>query len=110
MAGGTLRSKASPVHFSSFVDELTAVPRNFLLGWLMGMLVPLVGLAATVAGVYLYTNKVPFVTGVDEEDGQRRLTVALVEPKQAQERLRQGREALVAFGDEVRGELETEEQ
>ena len=110
MAGGTLRRKASPVHFSSFVDELTAVPRNFLLGWLMGMLVPVVSLAATVAGVYLYTNKVPFVTGIDEEDGQRRLTVRLVEPDEAQDRLRQGREALVAFGGEVRGELESEEQ
>jgi hypothetical protein len=110
MAGGTLRRKASPVHFFDFVDELTAVPRNFLIGWLMGMLVPVVGLAATVAGVYLYTNKVPFVTGIDEEDGQRRLTVSLVEPDEAQERLRQGREALLAFGDEVRGELEGEEQ
>ena len=110
MAEGTVRRRSSPAHFFSFVDELTAVPRNFFLGWLAGMVVPVITLAATVAGVYLYTSKVPFVTAVDEEDGERRLTVRLVEPEKAQERLRQGRKALLAFGDEVRSEMESEEQ
>jgi len=110
MAKGTVRTRSSPVRLFDFVDELTAVPRNFFLGWLAGMLVPVISLAATVAGVYLYTRKVPFVTAVDEEDGERRLTVGLVEPDKAQAHLRQGREALLAFGDEVRREMESEEQ
>ncbi|HEM61354.1 MAG TPA: hypothetical protein ENO24_03600 [Chloroflexi bacterium] len=94
--------------FDSFLDELTAVPRSFAFGWLVGIIVPLASLAGIVSGVYLLTRKVPFVTEIDEQDGGRRLVVQLVEPEQAKELLQRGRDAAREFRDEIRAEVEGE--
>lgn len=99
-----------PPDVSSYVDDLMSVPRNFVFGMAAGVLVPVAALAGIVAGVYAFTRKVPFVTDIEEYDGERRLTVRLVEPQEARALFQKGKEAAQAFGDEIRGEFEDEEQ
>jgi len=98
----------SPLDFS-FMDEIMAVPRNFVFGLLAGLLVPVAAIAGVVAGVYLFTKKVPFITEIGEEDEERHLMVKLVEPEKARSLLQRGKEAAKAFGDEIRAELEGEQ-
>jgi hypothetical protein len=109
MARKTGWKKVSPPDFSSFADELVAVPRNFVFGVVAGLLVPVAAIAGVVAGIYLFTRKVPFVTEIRESDDERQLILELVEPEEARSLFQRGREAVQAFGDEIRGELESEE-
>jgi hypothetical protein len=85
-----------------------AIPRTLLLGWLAGVLVPVTALGGIVASVYFLTQKVPFVSAIEEGDDGRRIIVKLVEPGEARGLLRRGGEAARAFGDEIRSELERE--
>lgn len=109
MARKTAWRKMSPVDFPSLMDEVMAVPRNFAFGLLTGLLVPVATIAGLVAGVYLFTRKVPFITEIREEDGERHLMVRLVEPEEARSLFQRSREAIQAFGDEIRVELEGEQ-
>ncbi len=109
MAGKTTWKRISAPDFPSFMDELMAVPRNFVFGLLTGLLVPVATIAGIVAGIYLFTKKVPFVTEIREEDEERHLVVKLVEPGEARNLLQRGSEAVQAFGDEVRAELQGEQ-
>lgn len=102
--------RAYPLDVSSYVDDLMSVPRNCVFGLLAGVLVPVAAMAGIVAGVYAFTRKVPFVTDVEEYDGERRLTVRLVQPQEARALFQKGKEAAQAFGDEIRSELEDEQQ
>ena len=106
MAGGGRGRKRSPVDLVRYWDDLMAVPRSFVLGLLAGLLVPVAGVAGIVAGIYLFTRRVPIVTQIDEEDGERRLVVKLVEVDQARGLLQKGRDAAKAFGDDIRSEFE----
>lgn len=102
--------KISPLRMPSIIDELADMPRNFLLGLLTGLLVPVAAVAGIVTGIYVFTNKIPFVTEIHEgDDDERHLTVKLVEPEEARRLFQRGREAVQAFGDEIRIELEAEE-
>jgi hypothetical protein len=109
MARKTGWKKVSPPDFSSFTDELVAVPRNFVLGLFTGLLFPVAAIAGVVVGIYLFTRKVPFVTEIREADDERHLIVKLVEPEEARNLFQRGREAVQAFGDEISGEFEGEE-
>jgi hypothetical protein len=102
--------RVSPLDVSSYVDELMLVPRDFVLGLLAGILVPVAVVSGILAGIYAFTKKVPFITDVEEYDGERRLIVRLVEPEEARGLLQRGKEAAQAFGDEIRSELEVEQQ
>jgi hypothetical protein len=106
MAGGGRGRKRSPVVLARYWDDLMAVPRSFALGLLAGLLVPVAGLAGIVAAIYLFTRKVPVVSQIDEEDGERRLVVKLVEVDEARGLLQKGRDAAKAFGDDIRSEFE----
>jgi hypothetical protein len=59
---------------------MLSIPSSFFAGLVTGLVAPLAAIAAMVAGVRLFTGKVPFLAraeGVDEEsDGQ--LTIRLV--------------------------------
>jgi hypothetical protein len=92
--------------FSGYLGDLMAVPRSFVFGLLSGVLVPVAGLAGIIAGIYLLTGRVPFITHVEEEIGGRRLIVQLVGPEEARDLLRKSGEAAMSFGDEIRTELE----
>jgi hypothetical protein len=107
MAKGDERKKEATPALVRFVDELTAVPRHFLLGWLVGILAPVAALAGIVAGVYFFTRKVPFVSGIEEQEDGRHLIIKLLEPDEARGLLSRGGEAARAFGDEIRSELES---
>jgi hypothetical protein len=108
MGRRTTRWKISGPNFPSVTDEFMAVPRNFIFGLLFGLLVPMASVAGVVAGIYLFTKKVPFITEIVEEDEERHLILKLVEPEEARSLFQTGREAVQAFGDEVRVELEVE--
>lgn len=95
--------------FSGYMDELMAVPLNLLFGWIVGLLVPVTTLAGIVAGIYFFTRQIPFITQIEEEGGERRLVVELVEPEEARGLFQRGREAARAFGEEIRTELESEQ-
>ncbi len=108
MPRGNVREKESIPALARYVEELTAVPRHFILGWLAGLLAPVAALAGIVAGVYFFTRKVPFVSGIEEQEDGRRLVIKLVAPDEARVLLRRGGEAARAFGDEIRSELQEE--
>jgi len=109
MARGRLRMRASPPGFFGYADDLMAVPRHFLAGWLVGILVPVASLAGIMAGIYLFTRRIPLFTQIDEETGERRLILELVEPDEARGVAQRGKEAAKAFGDEIRSEFEGEQ-
>ena len=69
------------------VSWVLAVPYNFLFGYVTGVVAPLAAIAAMVAGIRLFTGKVPFLTPVQEEDegGDRQLSIGLVSPDEAAE-------------------------
>jgi hypothetical protein len=62
-----------------------AIPTSFFAGYVTGLLVPLAAIAAMVAGVRLFTGKVPFLTRAEEkdEDGHGQLTIRLVPSDEA---------------------------
>jgi hypothetical protein len=108
MARFSLGSKRSAPAVAQFAEDLTAIPRHLLLGWFAGALVPVAAVAGIMAVVYSLTRKLPFVSQVEQEDDRRRLVIELVEPDEARDLLRRSGEAVRAFGDEVRSELEGE--
>jgi hypothetical protein len=108
MAGFSVGRKRSSPALAQFVEDLTAIPRHLLLGWLAGALVPVAALMGIMGGIYFLTRKLPFVSGVEEKGDRRRLVIELVEPDEARDVLRRSGEAVRAFGDEVRSELEGE--
>ena len=109
MARGRLRRKASPPGFFGYAGGLMAVPRHFLAGWVIGILVPVASLAGIMAGIYLFTRRIPLITQIDEETGERRLILELVEPDEARDLAERGKEAAKAFGDEIKSEFEGEQ-
>jgi len=102
------KKKSFAMGFDSLLDDLMAVPRSFMFGWLAGIVVPLASLAGVISGIYLLTKKIPFVTEVLEQEGDRRLVVKLVEPEEARTLLQRSREAAREFRDEIRAEVENE--
>jgi hypothetical protein len=107
---GKARKQMPLPAFPFFMEEFMAVPRNFVFGVLTGLLLPLAAIVGVVAGIYLFTKKVPFIAEIEEEDEARRLIVKLVEPEEARSLFQKGREAAQAFGDEVKAELEGEQE
>lgn len=93
--------------YSGYLWDLMAVPRSFAFGLLSGALVPAASLGGIIAGIYLLTGRLPFITQVDEEIGERRLIVELVDPDRARGLLQKGGETARSFGDEIRTELES---
>ncbi len=106
MARGSAKDKESTPALARYVEELTTVPRHFVVGWLVGLLAPVAALAGIVGGIYFLTRRLPFVSGIEEQEHGRRLVIELVEPDEARDLLRKGGEAARAFGDDIRNELE----
>ena len=63
--------------FSVFYD-IFAIPYNFLIGFVVGVVAPVAAIAAMVAGVRLLTGKVPFLTPEEDDEGEERLSISLV--------------------------------
>ena len=109
MARDKLRLRTSPPDVLGFADDLLAVPRHFLAGLIVGVLGPLVSLVGIVGAIYLFTRRIPLFTQIDEETGDRRLILELVEPDEARALAERSKEAAKAFGDEIRSEFEGEQ-
>lgn len=68
------------------IYNLFAVPYNFLIGFVVGVVTPVAAIAAIVFGVRLLTGKMPFLSmRTDEEGAERRLTLELVSEEEATE-------------------------
>jgi hypothetical protein len=66
----------------SIIYNIFAIPYNFFMGFVVGVLAPVAAIAAVVAGVRLLTGKVPFVSlGQGEGEEERHLALELVEPE-----------------------------
>ena len=79
------RSRKGSLPALGLVLWMLSIPSSFFAGLVTGLVAPLAAIAAMVAGVRLFTGKVPFLAraeGVDEEsDGQ--LTIRLVPSDEA---------------------------
>lgn len=73
-----MSSRDSGFPVFSIVYGIFAIPFNFLFGFIVGLVAPVAAIAAVVAGIRLLTNKVPFLTPVESEGGERMLTLRLV--------------------------------
>jgi hypothetical protein len=63
------------------VYNVFAIPFNFVMGFVVGLLAPVAAIAAVVAGVRLLTGRVPFLSlAQDEGEEERHLALELVEP------------------------------
>jgi len=62
----------------NIVYSIFAIPCNFAIGFIIGVAAPVAAIGAMVAGVRLLTGKVPFLTSVEDKEGERHLSLALV--------------------------------
>jgi hypothetical protein len=64
---------------------MVSIPTSFFAGFVTGILAPVAAIAAMVAGVRLFTGKVPFLARAEEkdEDGVGQLTIRLVPSDEA---------------------------
>lgn len=70
----------------SIVYNIFAIPYNFFMGFVVGLLAPVAAIAAMVAGVRLLTGKMPFLSlSQDEADEERRLALELVDPDRVED-------------------------
>lgn len=74
------RSRKGSLPALGLVLWMLSIPSSFFAGLVTGLVAPLAAIAAMVAGVRLFTGKVPFLAraeGVDEESNGQ-LTIRLV--------------------------------
>ena len=79
-------------------SDLLAAPRNFLHGFLGGLLGPVLALVASVAMVYVATKKLPALKQVARNDGTQHRAIALADPLEA-------RASWARYGGELRAAL-----
>ena len=81
------------------VWSMLSIPFNWWAGFVLGLVAPVAAIAAMVAGVRLFTGKVPFLGQVgDAEEGGRQLSFGLVPPEQVGELFAQQK-------DEIGGDI-----
>ena len=89
-----------------FWRELAGISQSFSRGVMVGVAVPLLALAGIVAGVYLWTRKIPFLADVEEREGERRLILKLMEPAEAQAAFGRRRAEWQSLRDRIRAGVE----
>jgi hypothetical protein len=95
MAGNSEKSLSM---FGVFWNML-AIPCNWVMGFIVGLVAPVAAIAAMIAGIRLFTGKVPFLGQVwDTEEGGRQLAFKLVPPEQVGEMFAQQK-------DEIGGDI-----
>jgi len=65
------------------VYSIFAIPCNLFIGFIIGVAAPVAAIGAMVAGVRLLTGKVPFLTSIEDKEGERRLSLALISQEEA---------------------------
>lgn len=79
------RSRKDSLPALGLVLWMLAIPSSFFAGLVTGLVAPVAAIAAMVAGVRLFTGKVPLLARSEakDEDGVRRLTIRLVPSDEA---------------------------
>ena len=88
------------------VSWMFAVPFNFFAGYVTGVVVPLAAIAAMVAGIRLFTGKVPLLTPIGDDEGNRQLSVKLVSSDEAAELYAEQKEQLDREFSSVKTEIQ----
>lgn len=78
----------------SILCNIFAIPYNFLIGFVVGVVAPVAAIAAMVAGVRLLTGKVPFLTPEEDDEGEERLSISLVPEDQVGELFEEQKEKI----------------
>lgn len=86
--------------------DLAGLWQSFNKGMLVGMGLPVLALAGIVAGVYLWTRRIPFLANVEERDGERRLILELMEPADARVAYQRRRAEIQALRERIRTEVQ----
>jgi predicted DNA-binding protein (UPF0251 family) len=97
--------KAFPV--PGLIFNLFAIPFNFFIGFVVGVVAPVAAIAAMVFGVRFLTGKLPFLSLKREEPEARRLTVELVPQEQAKERFEVEKQQVLDELGSLRDEIKT---
>lgn len=98
--------KSFPV--AGMVFNLFAIPLNFFVGFVVGLVAPVAAIAAMVFGVRFLTGKLPFLSLKREEAPEaRRLTVELVPTEQAKERFEVEKQQVLDELGSLRDEVKT---
>jgi hypothetical protein len=87
--------------------EIAGLWGDFGRGVLVGTAVPLLALAGIVAGIYLWTRKIPFLADVEEREGERRLVLKLMESAEAQAAFGHRRAEWQALRNRIRAGVES---
>jgi len=90
------------MRLSPLIGEALGVPRAFTLGIAVGAATPIIAIAGIVGGIYLFTKKVPFLSDIVEEGGERSLIIKLMEPEEAKAALAQRKDEIVTFFEEIK--------
>jgi len=80
------------------MGQLLAVPRDFLHGFLGGLLGPLLALVGTIGLIYLLTKQLPALKEIAKSDGVPQKAIVLTSPLEA-------RATWARYGGELRGVL-----
>jgi len=84
--------------------EIGGTWQSFNTGVMVGVGLPLLALAGIVAGVYLWTRKVPFLDHIEEQEGERRLILKLMAPAEAREAFSRRRDEFQTLRERIRTE------
>ena len=79
-------------------SDLLVAPRNFVHGFLGGLLGPILALAAAVGLIYVATKNLPALKEVAKNDGTRHRAITLAEPLEA-------RASWARYGGELRAAI-----
>lgn len=100
------RTEAFPI--LGIVSWMFAIPFSFLAGCVTGVVAPLAAIAAIVAGIRLFTGKVPFLTPIQAEDEgvDRQLSIRLVPPDEAAELFAEQKEQIGREFSSMKAEIQ----
>jgi len=90
---------------SSLIGEALRVPRAFALGIAMGVATPIIAIAGIVGGIYLFTKRIPFLSDIVEEGGERSLIIKLMEPEEAKAALAERKDEILTLFEEIRARI-----
>lgn len=97
-----LRRLSERMRLSSLIGEALRVPRAFTLGIAVGAATPIIAIAGIVGGIYLFTKKVPFLSDILEEGGERILIIKLMGPEETKAALARRKDEIVTLFEEIK--------
>jgi hypothetical protein len=99
-----MSDKSSPM--LSTVYQVFAIPYNFVIGFLVGVMAPVAAIAAIVAGVRFLTGKMPFLRQAGDGE-ERSLAIELVAPEQVGELFQAEKQRVTDELGDLQAEIKT---